>query len=341
MSLFDERRVQDLCARLLADTNNQGYSLDSKHGRELRDLLQAVGGVKPVGRGARHVLTDAGRNYLAAQLAQVAPVMPDRRDTVRALGVDLPAHLNQASFHAFWHGDSKSGIDPDNDAIGITLTQDEVIRLRTLSPLSLIDKDGLHHDMRAQLALLGELVLPERCLSKLHGIEWQGRQLVTVENKGAFVDYPLQVGELLLYVPGRNTKLARQVFPLLPAAVPWAHFGDLDQRGLDIANELAHALRRPLALWLPDTLMAYVHHYARTLIRRLEGQPISRGKIPWEEVPVVSEHGKQLEEIFIYLIEKGLWLEQEVLVLAGGWQSWSLDVPCGPRSNKKTAIRRF
>ena len=89
--------------------------------------------------------------------------------------------------------------------------------------------------------------------------------------RGAFVDYPLQVGELLLYVPGRNTKLARQVFPLLPAAVPWAHFGDLDQRGLDIANELAHALRRPLALWLPDTLMAYVHHYARTLIRRLEG----------------------------------------------------------------------
>ena len=129
------------------------------------------------------MLTDAGRNYLAAQLAQVAPVMPDRRDTIRALGVDLPAHLNQASFHALWHGDSKSGIDPDNDAIDITLTQDEVIRLRTLSPLSLIDQDGLRHDMRAQLAPLGELVLPERCLSKLHGIEWQGRQLVTVENK--------------------------------------------------------------------------------------------------------------------------------------------------------------
>ena len=87
--------------------------------------------------------------------------------------------------------------------------------------------------------------------------------------------------------------------------------------------------------------MAYVRHYARPLIRRLEGQPISRGKIPWEEVPVVSEHGKQLEEVLIYLIEKGLWLEQEVLVLAGGWQSWPLDAPCGQRSNEKTAIRRF
>ncbi len=56
---------------------------------------------------------------------------------------------------------------------------------------------------------------------------------------------------------------------------------------------------------------------------------------------MVSEHGKQLEEVLIYLIEKGLWLEQEVLVLAGGWQSWPLDAPCGQRSNEKTAIRRF
>lgn len=264
MSLFDERRVQDLCARLLEGTDEKGYSLDSKHGRGLRDLLQAVGGVKPVGRGARYVLTDAGCAYLTGQLAQV----------------DLPACLNQASFHALWYGDSKSGIGPDNDAIDITLTQDEVVRLRTMSPLLLIDKSGQRHDMTAQLALLGELVLPERCLCKLQGIEWQGQQIVTVENKGAFVDYPLQAGELLLYVPGRNTRLARQVIPLLPAVVPWAHFGDLDQRGLDIATELAHALRRPLALWLPDTLMAYVHHYACPLIRRLEGQPISRGKIP-------------------------------------------------------------
>lgn len=109
MSLFDERRVQDLCARLLEGTNEKGYSLDSKHGRGLRDLLQAVGGVKPVGRGARYVLTDAGRAYLAAQLAQVAPVMPNRRDTIRALGANLPARLNLASCHALWHGTARAG----------------------------------------------------------------------------------------------------------------------------------------------------------------------------------------------------------------------------------------
>ncbi|MGL6474794.1 Wadjet anti-phage system protein JetD domain-containing protein [Aeromonas hydrophila] len=328
MSLFDERRVQDLCVRMLAGTNEKGDSLASRHGRELHTLLQAVDGIRPVGRGARHVLTDAGRAYLTGQLAQVAPTMADRRDTLRALGVDLPTCLNQASFHALWYGDSKSGIGPDNDAIEITLTQDEVVRLRTMSPLLLIDKSGQHHDMTAQLALLGELVLPERCLCKLQGIEWQGQQIVTVENKGAFVDYPLQAGELLLYVPGRNTRLARQVIPLLPAVVPWAHFGDLDQRGLDIAAELANVLHRPLVLWLPDALMAYVHHYARPLTQRLEGQLISRGKMPWSIEPETDGHGNPLAETLMHLIRQGWWLEQEVLVLARGWQAWPLNVTC-------------
>ncbi|MCH7350090.1 Wadjet anti-phage system protein JetD domain-containing protein [Aeromonas sp. A04] len=331
MSLFDERRVQDLCARLLEGTDEKGYSLDSKHGRELLALLQAVSGVKPVGRSARHTLTPAGHDYLAKQLAHTTPQMPDMRGSVQALGVSLPSRLNQASFHALWHGDSKhprSDTDPDQAAMDIALTQDEVIRLRTLSPLSLIDQDGQRHEMRAPMALLGELALPERSLARLQGIEWQGRQIVTVENKGAFVDYPLQAGDLLLYVPGRNTRLARQVIPLLPAAVPWAHFGDLDQRGLDIATELAGAIHRPLALWLPETLMAYIHHYARPLTRQLEGQQASRGKIPWGAAPTAGRPGDLLAEALTHLIAHGLWLEQEVLVLARRWQSWPLGVAC-------------
>ncbi len=247
---------------------------------------------------------------------------------MQALGVSLPSRLNQASFHALWHGDSKHPrSDTDSDQ-AIALTQDEVIRLRTLSPLSLIDQDGQRHEMRAPMALLGELVLPERSLDRLQGIEWQGRQIVTVENKGAFVDYPLQAGDLLLYVPGRNTRLARQVIPLLPVAVPWAHFGDLDQRGLDIATELAGAIHRPLALWLPDTLMAYIHHYARPLTRRFEGQQASRGKIPWRAEPAAGRPGDLLAEALSQLIAHGLWLEQEVLVLARRWQSWPLGAAC-------------
>lgn len=325
MSLFDEGRVQDLCARLLDKQNERGCSFDSKHGRELLALLQAVGGVKPLGRSARYILTDPGIDYLTRQLAQVAPQQPDKRDSVRALGLTLPSPLNQASFHALWHGDSKhprSDTVPDQVSIEITLTQDEVIRMRTLTPLSLIDLHGQPQDMTPLMTLLGELALPERCLSRLQGIAWQGRQIVTVENKGAFVDYPLQAGELLIYVPGRNTSLARQLLPLLPSTIPWAHFGDLDQRGLDIAAELANAVNRPLALWLPCNLMEYVHHYARPLTRRLEGQKGSRGKTPWRGSLAIAQPDQVLAAVFMHLIESRLWLEQEVLVTSPCWQAW-------------------
>lgn len=73
MSLFEEGRVQDLCTRLLDSQNEKGCSLESKHGRELRALLQAVDGVRPVGRSARYVVTETGRTYLTGQLAQVVP----------------------------------------------------------------------------------------------------------------------------------------------------------------------------------------------------------------------------------------------------------------------------
>ena len=36
MSLFDEGRVQDLCARLLDKQNERGCSFDSKHGQRVR-----------------------------------------------------------------------------------------------------------------------------------------------------------------------------------------------------------------------------------------------------------------------------------------------------------------
>lgn len=124
--------------------------------------------------------------------------------------------------------------------------------------------------------------MPERALVGLEGMEWQGRQLVTVENKGAFVDYPLQEGELLLYVPGRNTALAKQLLPYCQRA-SLGTLWDLDQRGLDIATELAGALGRPLALWLPDNLMDYVHHYARDLLRQPKEQKRQRGKIAWRD----------------------------------------------------------
>ena len=95
--------------------------------------------------------------------------------------------------------------------------------IRPLQSLSLLWKDGRRYCADESLNVLGEIALPERAWARLQGVEWQGKQIITVEKKGAFVDYPLHQGELLLYVPGRNTVLAKQVLPLLPLGwlPPW------------------------------------------------------------------------------------------------------------------------
>ncbi|HDZ8846563.1 TPA: hypothetical protein RUW98_001749 [Aeromonas veronii] len=328
MSLFNEVRVQDLCARLLDSQNEKGSSLESRHGRELKELLQAVGGVESVGRSSRHILTDAGRTFLTRQLARAAPPEPDKGEQLQRMGVSLPARLNQACFYALWHGDSKHPRSASLAApllANLSLTQDEVIRIRTLEPLSLVDQQGQQHDMTAMLALLGELALPERTMDMLAAIGWQGERVITVENKGAFVDYPLQPGQLLLFAPGRNTTLAKQLIPLLPAGVQWAHFGDLDQRGIDIAIELARELNRPAMLWLPCELRPYLDHYARP-VRTFA---TDSGKVPWRlttQADQVDGHGASAGVPWLEkLITDGTWLEQEVLILAPHWRIWSLE----------------
>ena len=328
MSLFDEVRVQDLCARLLDSQNEKGCSLESRHGRELKELLQALGGVESVGRSSRHILTDAGRTFLTGQLARAAPPEPDKGEQLQRMGVSLPARLNQACFYALWHGDSKHSRSASLAApqlADVSLTQDEVIRIRTLEPLSLVDRHGQQHDMTAMMALLEELALPERTLGTLAAIGWQGERVITVENKGAFVDYPLQPGQLLLFAPGRNTTLAKQLIPLLPAGVQWAHFGDLDQRGIDIAIELARELQRPAMLWLPSELRPYLDHYARP-VRTFA---TDSGKVPWRvttQADQVDGHGASAGVPWLdKLITDGTWLEQEVLILAPHWRSWSLE----------------
>ncbi|MGY3855384.1 Wadjet anti-phage system protein JetD domain-containing protein [Aeromonas aquatilis] len=328
MSLFDEVRVQELCAKLLDSQNEKGCSLESRHGRKLKELLQTNCGLRPLGRSARHILTEAGRAYLIRQLAQVVPPEPDKREQLQSLGVSLPARLNQACFFALWHGDSKHFRSASLAApllADLKLTQDEVIRIRTLEPLSLVDRHGQQHDMTAVMELLGELVLPERALITLAAIGWQGDRVITVENKGAFVDYPLQPGQLLLFAPGRNTTLAKRLIPLLPAGVQWAHFGDLDQRGIDIAIELARELQRPAMLWLPCELWPYLDHYARP-VRTFA---TDSGKVPWrvtKPADQVGGHGTSAGVPWLEkLITDGTWLEQEVLILAPHWRSWSLD----------------
>lgn len=327
MTFFERVEIRALSERLLALAAGQGILLTSRAGRELEEMLRSVCGVQPIGRGERRQLTERGREFLIEKLAQTAGESPWSGEAVlAALGGQLPASINSATLSGLWLQDCKAILSPAHlaraEALGVRVFNDEVIRLRSASSLSLLWKDGSRYCADESLNMLGEIALPERALARLQGVEWQGKQIITVENKGAFVDYPLQQGELLLYVPGRNTVLAKQVIPLLPAAIAWAHFGDLDQRGVEIASGLAVAMERPLALWLPEDLMEYTCHYARPLLRQLEGQKSSRGKIPWRLASVQSSG--VLIEALTHLITHKAWLEQEVLVSARRWKSWSL-----------------
>jgi hypothetical protein len=85
--------------------------------------------------------------------------------------VSLPSRLNQASFNVIWYGDSKhprTECPTDQQFADMTLTQDEVIRIRILEPISLVDQHGQHHDMTALMKLLGELA----CRSG-HWLRWR------------------------------------------------------------------------------------------------------------------------------------------------------------------------
>lgn len=280
MVFFERPDIRALSERLL---EGQGILLNSAAGRELDEMLRNIKGVQPVGRGAKRQLNERGREFLIKKLDEAAGgQLWSGEVALTALGCTLPSNINGATLNGLWQRDCKAVLSQPQLArvaeLGIQVFGDEVIRLRSKTPLVLIDKNERHHDMTSVIDLLGELALPERALVGLQRIEWQGHQIVTVENKGAFVDYPLQPGELLLYVPGRNTALAKKVMPLLSGLIPWAHFGDLDQRGLDIAAELANAIDCPLALWQPINLMDYLPHYARPLGLSFEGQ---QSKIPW------------------------------------------------------------
>ena len=327
MAFFERIEIRALSERLLALAAGQGILLTSHVGRELDEMLKSIGGVQPMGLGARRQLTARGREFLIKKLAETEG---EQRWSGEALLAELAGHLptsiNSATLSGIWLKDCKATLSPSQlaraEALGVRVFSDEVIRLRSDVSLSLLWKDGRRYCADESLNVLGEIVLPERALTKLQSIEWQGQQIVTVENKGAFVDYPLQQGELLLYVPGRNTVLAKQVLPLLPAAISWAHFGDLDQRGLDIAAGLAAAVERPLALWLPENLIEYAHHYARPLLRQLEGQKSRRGKIPWRLASVQSN--SVFTESLAQLITNKTWLEQEVLISARRWKSWPI-----------------
>ncbi len=231
----------------------------------------------------------------AADLPPTAAGLKALHRSRRAAAV-LPERLNRRVAMSLLAEHSK--VDPAGLAGSqqLTLTRDSAVRLRPNDGL-LITRAGRSLDARALAQVQGELLLTERALSS--GTALSGRLprgILSVENLGAYIELPAPDWLLVLYVPGWDTPAARLLLSQLPD-VPAAHFGDLDPQGLAIVEHLRR--ERPTLRWFIPSFWADELGDAAPLTADWTG---------------VSDR-RELPALVRTLAERGLWLEQERIVL--------------------------
>lgn len=223
---------------------------------------------------------------------------------LRRRSLTLPSgltQLNRKTWSAWAGAHSKSGYATPPP--GALLTADDVLRLRPNAGLQLIGEQGGALAADTCLALFGELIMPERGLSRNWHVAGELPWLVlTVENIGAYVDFSVPPWLLLVHAPGRNTVLATRFIDRLPPTIPWAHFGDLDPAGIDIALSIRSPDkgRKPIP-WIPHIAFELLETHSLPLNCPWPAQTLPRQLL---EHPVLN-----------WLVAHQRWLEHESLVL--------------------------
>jgi hypothetical protein len=315
---WDSDELRAAALRLLLS----GSTKSSKAAEPMLGELEELGLVTPAPRQGEFLLqrrhTEKLRHYLVArwpQLGEAESAFAAQPDMIsaaslralRRLPLQLPHgidKLNRKTWSAWAGAHSKSGFRGPPDSI--VLTSDEGLRLRPNAGLQIIGDNGLSLPIDAMQALFGEVMVPERAFARKWRVSGVLPKLVlTVENIGAFVDLPAPPWLLVLHAPGRNTALATRFVARLPAHIPWAHFGDLDPAGLDIAMSIrAHGHGRRPVPWIPRAAAALLETH---------GLPLGS---PWPE----RDWPKSVEEnpVLQWLSKRQRWLEHEAVVLLPG-----------------------
>jgi hypothetical protein len=208
----------------------------------------------------------------------------------------LPARLNRRTAAALAAPHSKAALTTGRRAaLGpAEATHDGTVRLRPPAGLVARNANGTV-DLSAVATVLGEVSIGERAF--LDGLTLEGsvRALVLIENLGAWRDFPAPPGVLLVHVPGWDTTTVGHLLKRMPRT-PALHFGDLDPNGARIYQHLRE--RRPDLIWfLPDFWAEYADTHARPT--RWPADLDLAAAPPWARE----------------LAARGLWLEQEVIVL--------------------------
>lgn len=198
---------------------------------------------------------------------------------------------------AAWRGDSKAY---RGEALlpGQVITKDEILRLRSFGTgLRLHCKDGYVIDADLETKIRTEVTIPERLrLAISHAEIDRDTLIITVENLGAFVDFPSCDGVVLVYSAGANFTMAAGLINRHLSLSDWSHFPDLDPNGIQIGDQLAKALGQAAAPWFP-------RFWPQARRNSMQG----KSKVAWADITVPEE--------LALLAQANEWIEQELLVI--------------------------
>lgn len=187
----------------------------------------------------------------------------------------------------------------------VTFNDDRFLHLRGKNlDLKFLYDNGEHLDITSILQQTHEMILPERDMQKIDDIDGNLPFLIlSIEDRGLFMDLETPEQILLVWTPADiNLDLIVDFLQIFPQFVPHIHFGNLDHRGLVLAEKISQESFRPLKRFIPDFWHEYLPLYARRV------NPDKQEGAPWR--------GASLSvELISYLMEKELWLKQNILLL--------------------------
>lgn len=274
---------------LIDKLTERGKVLPNQRDSVLIERLEQLGIVKRMGRYWQ--LCEPQRVESVRNQITQHTLINNRSGILRKMPV---VHHKSA---AAWRGHSKSG---QGKALqkGQLISTDDVVRIRTQKTGFVISSDNATIDADLETLQRTEVSLPERLYKDAHASCVGGVRLVlTVENLGAFVDFPMVDGLVLVYSSGNNFAASVSFIKLFLEEVIWVHFPDLDPNGLIISMQMADTLNKPCNVWIPT-------HWDK-----VRAQPLvsGKGKKGWVDAPDCPEIAS--------LEESNHWVEQEVLIL--------------------------
>lgn len=210
---------------------------------------------------------------------------------------------------AAWRGDSKNN-KKDPLMNGQIVTTDEVIRLRSFNTsLKIALKGSITINADEETRIRTEVLIPQRLMLQIAQIAISTTTLiVTVENLGAFVDFPIHDSVLLIYSPGQDFSAVACFINKFFDKLSWVHFPDLDPNGIQIAEQLASALGREVSIWIPS-------HWDTVRRKSLAGT----NKLKWSEISPPNSLSQ--------LVVNEQWIEQEVLIADQRFESIVCELP--------------